>query len=177
MLDVRLTNKENTDKGSVLNINDRATQLASFFGIKTKPARMPNLGSRELEVMELFWERQQSRLSVQQVLDLLLQKQHESIGLNTMQSTLERLNRKKLLSRDKHGRAFLYCAVCTKQEVIQRLFHDIAEDMTKGDILPMISGFMEYVASQDPALCSRLESALPSNVVLHAKNNPDTQLK
>ena len=143
-----------------MNINNRAAQLATFFGIKQKPARMPVLGSRELEVLELFWARAQNSLSVQQSLDLLQQQQGECIGLNTMQSTLERLYRKELLLREKHGRAFVYRAACAKKEVIQRLFHDIAEDMTNGDMLPMISGFMEYIATQDPALSTRLESAL-----------------
>jgi predicted transcriptional regulator len=159
-MDVSLSTQWNTDKGSVLKISNRAAQLATFLGIKQKPARMPTLGSRELEVMELFWSTDQDKLSVQQALDLLQQKQGESSGLNTMQSTLERLYRKELLLREKQGRAFVYCAGCAKKEVIQRLFHDIAADMTDGDMLPMISGFMEYIATQDPELSTRLEKAL-----------------
>jgi predicted transcriptional regulator len=123
---------------------------------------MPALGSRELAVMELFWANSERSLSVQQALALLQQEQGECIGLNTMQSTLERLYRKELLLREKHGRAFEYCAACAKQEVIHRLFHDIAADMTNGDMLPMISGFMEYIATQDPALSTRLGHALQS---------------
>ncbi len=147
-----------------MNISNRAAQLATFLGIKQKPARMPALGTRELEVMELFWETDQTGLSVQQALDLLQQRPEEAISLNTMQSTLERLHRKELLLREKQGRAFLYCAACAKKEVIQRLFHDIADDMTNGDMLPMISGFMEYVAMQDPELSFRLGQALQPGV-------------
>jgi predicted transcriptional regulator len=176
-MDVSLSTQWNTDKASVLNITNRATQIATFFGIKPKHARMPTLGSRELEVMELFWSTDKDNLSVQQALDLLLQKQGECIGLNTMQSTLERLYRKELLLREKQGRAFIYRTACAKKEVIQRLFHDIATDMTDGNMLPMISGFMEYIATQDPELSTRLASALRPTQASRVTSDTGTKVK
>lgn len=145
-----------------MNITTRASQFAAFLGIKQKPPRMPALGSRELAIMELFWTTQQAALSALDILQLMQQKpsQSDAVSVNTLQSTLERLFRKDLLSRQKQGRAFIYTALCSKKEVIRRLLHDIAEDMTNGDMAPMISGFMEYVGSQDPDLSSRLGQAL-----------------
>ena len=143
-----------------MTISKRATQFARFLGLNAKPARMPALGSRELGVMEIFWTSQQTSLAVLDVLELMQQRQAVDISVNTLQSTLERLHRKQLLLREKHGRAFIYRAACSKQDVIQRLLHDIAADMTNGDMAPMISGFMDYVSTQDPALSSRLGQAL-----------------
>lgn len=164
MLTVSLGTTWNTDKGSVLTISKRATQFATFLGIKQKPPRMPALGSRELGVLELFWTAEQPALSALDVQDVMQQGQTQSptnaISVNTLQSTLERLHRKELLHREKSGRAFIYRAACSKKDIIQRLLHDIAEDMTDGDMAPMISGFMEYVGSQDPALSSRLGEVL-----------------
>lgn len=147
-----------------MTISKRAAQFATFLGIKQKPPRMPVLGSRELSVLALFWAAGRPVLSATDVHEAVQQDHCQSpldaISLNTLQSTLERLHRKELLLREKSGRAFIYRAACSKQDIIQRLLHDIAEDMTDGDMAPMISGFMEYVSTQDPALSSRLGEVL-----------------
>ena len=159
-----------------MTISKRAAQFATFLGIQQKPPRMPALGSRELSVLELFWAPEQPTLSASDVHEAVQNKHSQStleaISLNTLQSTLERLYRKDLLVREKSGRAFIYRAACSKQDIIQRLLHDIAADMTDGDMAPMISGFMEYVSTQDPALSSRIGQALS-----HPLDGPESNEK
>lgn len=163
-----------------MTISKRAAQFATFLGIKQKPPRMPALGSRELSVLELFWAAGRPALSATDVHEAVQQAHSQSafdaISLNTLQSTLERLHRKELLLREKSGRAFIYRAACSKQDIIQRLLHDIATDMTDGDMAPMISGFMEYVSTQDPALSSRIGQAL-SHPLERAKSIDEPQQK
>ncbi len=103
-----------------------------------KPA--PNLGERELEVMKILWD--QEHLSAREVLELC---NESTLSLSTMQSTLERLHRKELISRQKQGRHYLYRAIVSRSTIIGQLLGDIAEQFGEGDIAPMISGFVSYV--------------------------------
>ena len=100
----------------------------------------PTLGRRELEVMKILWR--EDELSAQAMLDCFV---NDEISLSTMQSTLERLCRKKLVSREKAGRYYLYRAATSQSAIIAQLLGDIAEDFSDGDMAPMISGFMSFI--------------------------------
>ncbi len=110
-------------------------------GIRNK--QMPALGPRELDVLDQLWRHG----------DLSAQQLHERIAadlsLNTVQSTLERLHRKELVQRSKQGRAFFYSAGLTRSEVVSRVLNDLARDVGRGDLAPIISGFAEFLAADD----------------------------
>jgi len=106
-------------------------------------ARTPVLGKRELSVLEALW--QSSPQSAAQVHDKIV---HHGIGLNTVQSTLERLCRKGLLVREKSGRSYLYAANVSREEIIASPLTDIAQNIAGGDMGAMISGFRAYVGDQ-----------------------------
>lgn len=107
--------------------------------------RSPILGERELDVMKILWC--DGALSAREV----LQASGElKLSLNTIQSTLERLYRKELVSRQKTGRFYLYRTTVSQSAFISQLLGDIAEQFGEGDMEPMISGFMSFIGKEAP---------------------------
>ncbi len=133
----------------------RNSGLTGWLGVKRPAARIPALGGRELAVLEILWRRGQ--VSAQQVLE---QMSEPSLALSTVQSTLERLHRKDLVSRAKLGRAYYYRATLAKSDMISNLLRDIAQEITGGDMAPMISGFMGYISGEAPGMEPELAQAL-----------------
>ncbi|WAJ70403.1 BlaI/MecI/CopY family transcriptional regulator [Catenovulum adriaticum] len=129
--------------------------LSQWFGNRRQQTQVPTLGAREIEVLQILW--QQGELSAQQVLDYI---ETEKISLSTMQSTLERLHRKTLLNRKKSGRYFLYTASVSQSSIISSLLQDIASQISDGDMAPMISGFMEFVAGESPESLKQVQQSL-----------------
>lgn len=113
------------------------------LGLRKKFTRTPTLGERELAVLNILWA--QPELTVAEVHERMAA---DSISLNTVQSTLERLVRKELLIRRKQVRAFHYSAAITRITLISSLLHDISRDVAGGEMVPMVSGFAEFL-SQD----------------------------
>lgn len=116
--------------------------------------RMPDLGARELSVLEVLWERDSA--TAQDVLAAL----PGGIALSTVQSTLERLSRKRLTARYKEGRAYRYRVTLSREQLIGGLLRDLANDLAGGRLAPMVSGFVQYVANETPAARSELKRAL-----------------
>jgi predicted transcriptional regulator len=121
---------------------------------RVRNKRMPELGVREIEILECLWQQQEA--SAQQVSDWLSGGDTDGVSLSTVQSTLERLTRKQLVTRNKQGRAFVYQSALQRQQLIGGLLRDLAEDLAGGRMAPMISGFLDYVAEEDPALEAQL---------------------
>lgn len=105
--------------------------------------RAPLLGERELEVMKIYW--QADALSAKEVLAKL---SSSALSLSSMQSTLERLYRKKLLLREKQGRFYVYRAAISRSEMISQLLGDISEQISDGEMAPIISGFMDFLGQK-----------------------------
>ena len=130
------------------------TKLSEWLG-ESVAKRMPDLGERELDVLEVLWMGGQR--SAQDVRNAL---NGSAVSLSTVQSTLERLHRKELLVRQKDGRAYRYEARVTRSQLIGGLLRDLADDVAGGDIAPMLSGFLDYVASEAPELGPKVSRAL-----------------
>lgn len=119
-----------------------------------RAARMPNIGARELAVLGLLWDR--GPMAAQDVCDRM---SGNPASLSTIQSTLERLNRKDLVTRRKSGRAYQYAAVLNRTQLIAAMLKDLADDVAGGDLAPMVSGFMEYMAAESPEFETELSKA------------------
>jgi len=125
---------------------------------KLKP---PMLGRREIQTLDLFWRQDDLSLSAQNILDLFENEQSSGtklISINTIQSTIERLWRKGLLTRSKTGKAFIYSACYSKQEVISSLLSEIRDEMGQGDELVMLTGIMTYLNNWNSELGSRVSA-------------------
>lgn len=125
-------------------MNHISKGLTRLLSRHKRQPQAPTLGERELEVMKILW--QEDALSAKQVLTYL---PNSDLSLSTMQSTLERLHKKSLLIRQKVGRFYIYRASVSRSELITQLLGDIAEQISDGQVAPMISGFMGYIGEED----------------------------
>ena len=131
--------------------------LTLWFSQGARNQPLPSLGARELDVIKCSW--QYGEQSAQQ---MLIHFQQEDLSLSTLQSTLERLYRKGLLSRKKCGRQYFYTSVMSQSEMITRMLEDIASQISDGDMAPMLSGIMDFVGEENSELlASHAQKAKP----------------
>jgi predicted transcriptional regulator len=77
------------------------------------------------------------------------------ITLNTIQSTLERLHGKGLLSRGKVSHAYVY--VLQREQLMGRIIEDVLTAFSDGKSQPMLSAFVDFAARVDEKNLDRLE--------------------
>jgi predicted transcriptional regulator len=82
------------------------------------------------------------------------------ISLNTVQSTLERLFRKGLLTREKISHAFVYTPALERRALMVRLIGDLVETLSDGRPEPMLGAFVDLAAQVDSENLARLEQLL-----------------
>jgi len=128
--------------------------VTSLLGRRLPQSRLPDIGKRELDTLEALWSN--GALTAQTALEHM---RDAGISLSTVQSTLERLSRKKLVERHKVGRSYVYEAAITKETIISRMMREIADSLTDGDTAPMVSGFLDYLDA-DPAETSAARKAV-----------------
>ena len=116
---------------------------------------LPDLGERELLVLEVLWA--SGDVTAQSV---QTQMPDNDISLSTVQSTLERLYRKRLVERSKQGRAYRYHATLSRSQLISGLLRNMAQHVAAGDLAPMISGFLDFVSVEAPELTGGLSKSL-----------------
>jgi predicted transcriptional regulator len=140
-----------------INMNKKWSDLL----INKKTLVAPVLGQREIQTLDFFWQSQQKQLSaldVKKLVEIQTCQLGESISINTIQSTMERLWRKGLLARTKVGKAYMYTTLFSKQQVISSLLSEIKNEMGQGDDLVMLSGIVEYLQTWDCELTDKLIS-------------------
>src|SRR5688572_1418570 len=81
------------------------------------------LGPLERQTLEEVWRRGET--SVRDIF-LAFEKQ---IAYTTLMTTLDRLYKKRLLRRRKDGRAFLYSALVTNEELEQSIAEDVIDGL------------------------------------------------
>ncbi|WP_370614891.1 BlaI/MecI/CopY family transcriptional regulator [Mumia sp. Pv 4-285] len=83
---------------------------------------MARLGELEREVMELLWESPEP-LTGREVLDLLSPRR--DLAYTTVTTILDRLSRKDVVVRERHGRAFTYTPSVGRDELTVTLLHEV----------------------------------------------------
>jgi predicted transcriptional regulator len=117
---------------------------------------LPRLGELELAVMEVLWV----------VPDCDAQTVRERLpaarrcSLSTVQSTLERLHRKALLSRRRERRAYLYRARLERAELLGRLLGGVIRQLHNGHLDPILSSFVDFADRMDERTLERLDELL-----------------
>lgn len=111
------------------------------------------LGPLETRVLDALW----TRGGPASVRDL--QPLFPGMAYTTLMTTLDRLHRKGLLSREKQGRAFLYATLTTRDG-----FQAARAGGTLASLLsdpasagPMLSFFVDAVSNRDESLLDELE--------------------
>ncbi len=116
----------------------------------------PYLGELELAVLDELW--------CHGALDAKAMHRaigtRRGIGLNTVQSTLERLFRKQLLQREKVSHAYVYTPAVQRETLMERLIEDVVETFSSGRSEPMLTAFVDLAARVDEKNLTRLEQLI-----------------
>jgi predicted transcriptional regulator len=112
------------------------------------------LGPLERRVMEFLWETREA--SVRDVCDQL----DAAVAYTTLMTTLDRLFKKRLLTRRKHGRAFVYAPATSRAEFERLVSADLVEGLLErhhDTPLPLLSNLVDAVSDRDRQLLDELE--------------------
>ena len=118
--------------------------------------RRRHLGELELAVLEYLWSTGSAHAKAV----------HSAIGtrrgitLNTVQSTLERLYHKGLLSREKVSHAYVYTPQIRREELITQMIEEVMAVFTDGKPQPMLPTFIDLAARVDERNLDRLEQLI-----------------
>lgn len=114
---------------------------------------LPRLGDLEAAVLERLWA--SGPADVKAV--------HRAIGeprgitLNTVQSAMERLFRKGLLTREKVSHAYVYSARHSREQLGARVVEEVVGRLLGGEAVPVLEAFVDLAARTDAANLDRLE--------------------
>ena len=129
--------------------------MAFWFTRTTDPARATALlGPLEWRALEALWAREMPS----SVRDLI--SEFPDIAYTTLMTTLDRLHRKGVLSRDKHGRAFVYRPQFTRSEFDSARAADAVRAAVEGgaSLAPIVSCLIDAVGDRDRELLDELEA-------------------
>ncbi|MFW0778584.1 MAG: BlaI/MecI/CopY family transcriptional regulator [Rickettsiales bacterium] len=114
------------------------------------------LGDLEKRVLQYLW--QVPEATAKQAYAVLTEA--EGGTLNTIQSTLDRLYKKQLLSRQKQGHAFYYRARVDREALIAQLIRDVTGDFVSDGEDSLIAAFSSVSADLDDEKLSQLEALI-----------------
>ena len=114
------------------------------------------LGELEKQVLEYLWKNQPA--DAKQVHSYF--EKDRGGSLNTIQSTLERLFKKDLLSRVKNGHAYQYFPKVARQELIGQLIKSVTHDFIVEDENSVIAAFSSISSDLDEQQLNKLEAMI-----------------
>lgn len=121
------------------------------------PASPSAFGPLEWRVLEALWQHGEAA-SVRD-----LQPKFSEIAYTTLMTTLDRLHRKGVLDRAKHGRAFRYSTHHTRAELESSLAAGALRAAIRGDeaaLRPLMSFFVDAVGERDQEMLKELETLI-----------------
>ena len=126
-----------------------------FWGFKSSRQLVESgLGALEREVMSIAWTT--TEVNVRDVCDQL----SSAIAYTTVMTTMDRLFKKGLLARRKVGRAFVYRAAASRDEMEGAVATELVHGLLQQDgaePLPILSSLVDAVSARDRALLDDLE--------------------
>lgn len=112
------------------------------------------LGHLERQVLEEIWRHGET--SVRDVFVSF----NEQVAYTTVMTTLDRLYKKRLLSRRKDGRAFIYAALVTREEFEQGIAEDVIDGLLgrgASRVEPVLACIVDAVSEHDRELLDELD--------------------
>jgi predicted transcriptional regulator len=112
------------------------------------------LGRLEREVMEIVWR--SDGVNTRDVRARI----PRAVAYTTVMTTLDRLFKKGLLHRERDGRAFVYRAALSQQDMEQAIATGLLRgllDVDAGRSRPLLSNLVETIGDRDSALLDELE--------------------
>ncbi|HEX3645645.1 MAG TPA: BlaI/MecI/CopY family transcriptional regulator [Vicinamibacterales bacterium] len=126
-----------------------------FWGFKSSHELFEQrLGALEREVMSVVWKA--GEINVREACERL----DASVAYTTVMTTMDRLFKKRLLDRRKVGRAFVYSATATRDEMAGAVATELVQNLLQqhgGAPLPLLSSLVDAVSDRDRALLDDLE--------------------
>jgi len=126
-----------------------------FWGFKSSQQLFEKrLGALERDVLALVWERGDT--SVRDACEHL----GSAVAYTTVMTTMDRLFKKRLLSRHKVGRAFVYHATASREELERAVAAELVQTLLRADgsgPSPILSSLVDAVSDRDRALLDELE--------------------
>jgi predicted transcriptional regulator len=126
-----------------------------FWGFKSSHELFEKrLGALEREVMGVVWKA--GEINVREACERL----DSSVAYTTVMTTMDRLFKKRLLDRRKVGRAFVYTATATRDEMEGAVATELVQNLLQqhgGEPLPLLSSLVDAVSDRDRALLDDLE--------------------
>lgn len=127
------------------------------------------LGELEKLVLQYLWEIESA--DAKQVFAYF--EKSRGGTLNTIQSTLDRLFKKGLLAREKHGHAFQYRAAVDRDVFIGRLITNISSDFGSSGENMLLAAFNSLSKGMDEKQLDELERLIDER---RLKANSDRQI-
>ncbi|ATI03551.1 MULTISPECIES: BlaI/MecI/CopY family transcriptional regulator [Cycloclasticus] len=127
------------------------------------------LGELEKLVLQYLWEIESA--DAKQVFAYF--EKSRGGTLNTIQSTLDRLFKKGLLAREKHGHAFQYRAAVDRDVFIGRLITNISSDFGSSGENMLLAAFNSLSNGMDEKQLDELERLIDER---RLKANSDRQI-
>jgi predicted transcriptional regulator len=126
-----------------------------FWGFKSSGEILEkSLGALERDIMSVCWE--QPETTVRDVCARL----NSVVAYTTAMTTMDRLFKKGLLSRQKAGRAFVYSPTVTRDELQSVVATELVHSLLRrdgGEPLPILSSLVDAVSERDRGLLDELE--------------------
>lgn len=129
-------------------------RLSDLLRAVTGGRLAPVFGALEARVLDALWRRQ-SAATVRELVE-----EFPGVAYTTLMTTLDRLHRKAALEREKAGRAYLYRARYSREELEARLAADALDalfDRDPADVRPALSFFLDAISQRDDRLLDELE--------------------
>lgn len=101
--------------------------------------KLPQISEAEFEVMKVIWK--YAPISTNEVTDKLTQSTNWSP--KTIQTMLKRLVMKKALTYEKQSRVFVYTPLVEEEEYIRHESNSFLNRYYNGNIVSMVSSFLE----------------------------------
>jgi len=111
------------------------------------------LGDLERAVMVHLWD--EGRADAKAIFASI--GKPRQITLNTIQSTVERLYRKGLLTREKVSHAYVYAPRVSREEYGAEIIHGVVRDLLGGKLEPVLAAFVDLTARVGRSELTRLE--------------------
>jgi predicted transcriptional regulator len=115
------------------------------------------LGELEKRALQYLW--QTTEVDAKQVYAALTKRRGGT--RNTIQSTLDRLFKKGLLTRQKQGHAFHYRVKVGREELIAQLIQNVTSDFISEGEDHFIAALSSFSAGLDDDKLSQLEDLIP----------------
>lgn len=108
-------------------------------------------GDLEAVVMDRLWSRE-GATTVREVFEELLHDRE--IAYTTVMSTMDNLHRKGWLSRERHGKAYLYVPSMTREQYSASLMRDALEVGGRSDLV--LAHFLEQISDDESAALRKM---------------------